>query len=75
MGVEDEYLAYCFDECVEIFGTIVDGLLKEEKTTGSGSNKKTVRKYKTLHSAIREARRLGSGTKVGAITQLLDKNG
>lgn len=74
MAIEDDYLRYCFDEVVEIFGTMVDGLLKEKKTTGSGDKKKTVAKYKTVRAAIREALLLGSGLKVGDMTQLLDKN-
>jgi hypothetical protein len=75
MGVDDEYLAFCFDEAIEIFGTMVDGLLKQEKTSGSGKHQKTVRKHKTISAAIREAIKLGSATQVGAVTQLLDEKG
>lgn len=73
--IEDDYSAYCFDEAIEVFGTMVDGLLKEMESTGSGTDKKLVHKYKTIESAIRAAVRLGSDVKVSPISQLLERTG
>ena len=50
-GIEDEILAYQFDDVVYLYGQQVENLLEEQETDAKG---KTKRKYK-LKQALRVA--------------------